>query len=139
MSLVIDASVALAWTFGDERTPPVIAILEDVLREGAVVPVLWRLEVANGLRSALRRGRITQSLRDATLVDMADLPITIDTETNDHAWSFVVALSDRYELTPYDAAYLELAQRRRVPLATLDRQLGEAAFSAGVAVHGLAR
>lgn len=132
--MIIDASVALAWSFEDERTPPVLAILEQVIGDGAVVPLLWRLEVANSLRSALKRKRITPRFRDEALADLADLPITIDPETNTHAWLSIVALSDQHDLTPYDAAYLELAQRKSLPLATLDNRLRHAALTLGIDV-----
>ena len=134
MSLVIDASIALAWSFEDERTPPVLAVLEETIQHGAVVPMLWRLEIANSLRSALRRGRITQEFRDEALTDLADLRIEIDADTNTHAWSSIVLLSDGHDLTPYDAAYLELALRRNLPLATLDKALQAAAATERVEV-----
>lgn len=135
MSLVIDASIALAWSFEDERTPPVLAVLEETIRDGAIVPLLWRLEVANSLRSALRRGRITQEFRDKALTDFADLRIEIDADTNTHAWSSIVSLSDGHDLTPYDAAYLELAQRRRMPLASLDGRMRRAASDIGIPIR----
>jgi predicted nucleic acid-binding protein len=135
LTLVIDASLALAWSFEDERTPPVLAVLEETIRDGAIVPLLWRLEIANSLRSALRRGRITQRFRDEALKDLADLRIEIDADTNAHAWSSIVLLSDGYDLTPYDAAYLELAQRRRVPIATLDGRMRRAALEIGIPVR----
>ena len=137
MSLVIDASIALAWSFEDERTPPVLAVLEETIQHGAVVPLLWRLEIANSLRSALRRGRITQEFRDEALADLADLRIEIDADTNTHAWSSIVLLSDGHDLTPYDAAYLELAQRRRIPLASLDRRMRRAASDLDIPIRNV--
>jgi predicted nucleic acid-binding protein len=130
--IVIDASVTLAWFFEDERTPPVVALSNSVGMSGAVVPMLWPLEIASGFRTAIRRGRIDSAFRDASFVKLAYLPIEIDEETNQHAWHATLRLADRYDLTPYDAAYLELAQRRRLSLATLDRRLDQAARDAGV-------
>lgn len=101
---------------------------------GAVVPSLWRLEVANGLLAAVRRGRLTAARRDALLAALLDMDIAIDTETDLHAWSGTVRLAEAHGLTAYDAAYLELAQRRRLPLATLDAALAQAAREAGVAL-----
>ncbi|HTT84619.1 MAG TPA: type II toxin-antitoxin system VapC family toxin [Rhizomicrobium sp.] len=77
MSLVIDSSMTLAWYFEDERTEQSIAVLRLVANEGAVVPALWRLEVANGLQMALRRGRIDVTYRDASLTDLRAFAITI--------------------------------------------------------------
>ena len=136
MSLVLDTSVALSWQFEDEQTPATRAVLAEVTRAGAVVPSLWRLEVANALQTAVRRKRLGQPGRDAALQDLSILDIAIDPETDAHAWDATLGLSDRFNLTPYDAAYLELALRRRLPLATLDRALRQAAGASGVALLG---
>lgn len=101
---------------------------------GAVVPSLWRLEVANGLLGAVRRGRLAVERRDALLEALLEMDIAIDAETDLHAWSGTVRLAEAHGLTAYDAAYLELAQRRRLPLATLDAALAQAAREAGVAL-----
>jgi predicted nucleic acid-binding protein len=87
------------------------------------VPALWRLEVANILEMGARRGRTDSAFRDLTLSDLALLPITVDPETDRHAWGATARLAARHQLTLYDAAYLELAQRRRLPLATSGREL----------------
>ena len=123
MSFVLDSSVTLAWCFEDEQTPPVMALLDRVTEVGAVVPLLWPLEALNALLIAERRGRLDLARRRRLAGFLQDLPITLDTETASQAWSAVAGLADRFRLTAYDAAYLELAQRRRLPLATLDRQL----------------
>jgi predicted nucleic acid-binding protein len=137
VSLVIDASLALAWYFHDEATPATDTILDRVAETGAVVPALWRLELANGLQTAVRRGRISAVYRDDSLADLRQMQIETDLETDAHAWSATLRLAEMHELTLYDAAYLELAQRRRLPLATLDRELRRAADKLGVAVLGL--
>jgi predicted nucleic acid-binding protein len=116
VSLVIDSSMTLAWYFEDEKTDASLAVLNRVAESGAVVPVLWHLEVLNGLQVAVRRGRITAAYRDASLADLGALVIGVDPGTNEHAWSTTLRLCER----AYDAAYLELAQRRQLPLATLD-------------------
>ena len=136
MSLVLDSSTTLAWIFGDETTEAVRQVFEDIADNGAIVPSLWRLEVANSLTMAVRRGRIEAALRDAALIDLALLDITTDQHTDTQAWRETLALAERFGLTLYDAAYLELAQRRNLPLATLDRQLREAATKAGTRTLG---
>lgn len=137
MSLVIDSSVTLSWCFHDERTDAATSLLHRVGETGAVVPGLWRLEVVNGLQMAVRRERIDAAYRDATLADLRSLPIEVDPETDRMAWSGILQLADRFRLTSYDAAYLELAQRRALPLASLDKALQAAAREAGVTVIGL--
>jgi predicted nucleic acid-binding protein len=136
VSLVLDSSLALSWYFEDERTPAADALLDRVVDQGATVPGLWRLEVANGLRTAIRRRRIDKAFRDRALAQIARLPITVDPDTDRYAWTTILHLADGFGLTPYDAAYLELAQRRTLPLATLDEPLRAAASKLGVALLG---
>lgn len=127
MSLVLDASLTVSWFFADEQTPHGMAVLDRVSRQGAVVPSLWRLEVANALQMAVRRRRMDRSFRDSNLADLGAMNIEIDGQTNVQAWSATVRLADAHDLTIYDAAYLELALRRKLPLATLDAALAAAA------------
>jgi predicted nucleic acid-binding protein len=122
VSLVLESSTTLAWIYAEETTDAVRQIFEMVAENGAVVPALWRLEVANGLTVAVRRGRIGVEFRDAALADLALLDITTDPHTETHSWTTVLNLADRFRLT-YDAAYLELAHRRSLPLASLDQEL----------------
>lgn len=82
MSLVIDSSITLAWFFEDERSDPADAVLRLVSESGAVVPSLWRLEVANALQMAVRRQRIDAAFRDASIADLRSLAIAIDPETD---------------------------------------------------------
>jgi len=137
MSVVIDASLTLAWYFDDETTPAADAVLDQVSEAGAVVPTLWRLEVANAFQSALRRRRITTRYRDESLTELAAMPITVDEDTDTYAWTTTLRLAERFGLTLYDAAYLELAQRRSLPLASLDKALRDAAASLNLALRGL--
>lgn len=123
MSVVIDSSVTLAWFFEDERTDDTDNLLHQVARAGAVVPSLWRLEIANTLQSALRSKRVTAAFRDASLTNLQALPIVVDAETDRQAWGSTLLLAERHGLSVYNASYLELAQRLRLPLATLDREL----------------
>ena len=132
MSIVLDASMTLAWLFEDEQTDQVLATINHVYMGGASVPPLWRYEVANGLQMAIRRQRITPDYRTRCLDKIDELPITIDPDGVSDIWSTTIKLADLYRLTVYDAAYLELAQRRRLPLATLDAALSKAARESGV-------
>lgn len=136
MRIVIDSSLALAWFFDDERTAAADAVLTRVAEAGAVVPALWRLEVANGLEMAVRRQRVDAAFRDASLADLRALDIETDAETEAQAWGTTLQLAVRHRLTLYDAAYLELAVRRQFPLATLDQALRTAAAAEGVSVLG---
>lgn len=134
MSMVLDASLALSWYFEDERTPAADVVLDRVVDIGAFVPALWRLEIANGLQSAIRRRRIDLAFRDNAIVQLSRMPITVDPDIDRYAWTTILHLSDRFQVTPYDAAYLELAQRRALPLATLDKALGAAAPALGLSL-----
>ena len=136
MSLVLDPSLALGWYFEDERTGATEALLHQVAEHGAVVPGLWRLEIANGFQMAIRRGRITSAYRDEALASLAQMSVLVDPHTDQYAWNETMLLSDRFNLTAYDAAYLELARRRALPLATLDRKLRAAAIALGLALSG---
>jgi predicted nucleic acid-binding protein len=136
VSLVLDSSATLAWIYSDEVTEPIRRVFQAVVDDGAVVPALWRLEVANSLTVALRRGRIDANFRHAALMDLALLDITTDDRTDVHAWGETPNLADRFQLTLYDAVYLELAQRRTLPLATLDAELGTAAKALDLRVVG---
>ena len=132
--LVIDSSAALSWCFEDEASPASDALFERVRDRGAVVPGLWHLEVANVLLQAERRGRIATGDVATRLELIAELPITTDDETTPRAWREILALARAEGLTTYDAAYLELAIRRGLPLQTRDRALATAAGRCGVAV-----
>ena len=127
MSLVVDSSITLAWYFKDEQTAASRAVLGRVAEGGAVVPGLWRFDVANALQTAVRRKRVDVGFCDRALAHLGTLGIATDIESEGHAWSASVKLAERHMLTVYDAAYLELAQRRRIPLATLDTALIRAA------------
>lgn len=136
MSVVLDSSVTLAWLYSDELTDPVRQVLERVTATRAWVPTLWRLEVANSLHMAVRRKRIDAAFRDASLADLALLNIGTDPDTDAFAWSMTLQLAQSHGLTVYDAAYLELAQRMALPLATLDEELRAAGRAVGIALLG---
>ncbi len=132
MRVVLDSSAALAWIYGDEINDAVLKVFDIIAEEGALVPALWHLEIANSLTVAVRRGRISVEVRDAALIDLGLLDIVLDLYTHAQAWASTLALADRFRLTLYDAAYLELAQRTSLPLASLDAELGSAARALGV-------
>ncbi len=136
MSFVLDNSVALAWCFEDEQTPTVLELLDRVTETGATAPMLWPLEALNGLFAAERRRRLDAARRATLAAFLRELPIRLDTETADQAWEDTARLAEKFRLTVYDASYLELAQRRRLPLASLDKDLRKAATSAGIEVLG---
>jgi predicted nucleic acid-binding protein len=136
VSLVLDSSATPAWIYAEETTNAVRQIFEMVAENGAVLPALWRLEVANGLTVAVRRGRIGVEFRDAALADLALLDITTDPHTETHSWTTILNLADRFRLTLYDAAYLELAHRRSLPLASLDQELRAAGRALAVPLLG---
>jgi predicted nucleic acid-binding protein len=137
MSLVLDSSVTLAWIYLEQTTAEVDRVLQLVSGGGALVPSLWRLEVANILEMGVRRSRHSAAFRDATLADLALLPINIDKDTDAHAWGATLRLAEHHRLTLYDAAYLEVAKRRDLPLATLDVELRSAAKRERIALLGL--
>jgi len=129
VTFVVDSSVALSWCFDDERTPETQALLERIGETGASAPQHWPVEVLNGLTMAERRKRIGSEQRRRLAEFLRDLPIALDAESIDRLWSATQALAERFRLTMYDAIYLELAHRRSLPLATLDRELRTAAAS----------
>jgi predicted nucleic acid-binding protein len=98
---------------------------------------LWRIEVANALEMGVRRSRTDAAFRSQALADLSLLPIALDPETDRQAWSATLLLAARHRLTIYDAVYLELAQRRALPLATLDTALRTAAEAEKVALLGM--
>lgn len=132
MPFVVDASVTLAWCFEDEATPETEAILDLLAEETAVVPALWELEVANVLLLGERRGRLTEAQSARFMALLQQLPILVDAANAD--MTNVLGTGRRHMLTAYDAAYLVLAQREGLPLATLDARLREAAEAVGVEV-----
>ncbi len=127
MSVVLDASMAVTWLFENEHSEASHAVLHRVALEGALVPSIWRLEVANVLRNALRRGRCDERHAERSLKRLERLPIRPDEETFTQAWSATRKLSLQDDLTLYDAAYLELAIRAGLPLASCDDALLAAA------------
>jgi len=132
---VLDCSAALAWCFPDEHATYPQSVLDALATTAAVVPSLWFLEVANALVVGERRGRCTAADITTWLGFLAALPIHTDPETTARAWSGTLSLARTYNLSVYDASYLELAIRRNLPLAALDGKLKNAAAVAGVTLY----
>ena len=133
--IVLDASLIGPLVIPDEAADLSAESAARLVGTPAIVPAHWRLEVANMMRSAERRGRLSSGLRADIFEWLVKLPIEIDRLTSDQAWTVTAALSDRHGLTPYDAAYLELAKRRRAVLATRDTALIRAAAAEAVVVE----
>lgn len=130
MSMVIDTSVTMAWCFEDETTDETEAVLERLRQEEGVVPSLWELEVVNVLLVAERRRRISEAQATRFLDLLTRLPIRVDASPTD--LTAALAAGRRHRLSAYDAAYLILAERQGIPLATLDGNLATACRNAGV-------
>ena len=133
---VLDGSLALAWYFKDEADPYADAVAACFPAARALVPLIWPLEVANAVLMGERRHRSTAAQAAKWLSYLASLPIAVDDETNDQAWGEVLSLGRAHGLSAYDAAYLELALRRGLPIATLDDRLKAASSEAGVRAFG---
>ena len=131
-AFVLDCSIAVAWLFEDEAKPQTDALLDRLKEDGAHVSGLWRLEIGNVLASAERRNRITAAQVSACLGLLERLPIVTDAETESRALREILALARSENLTTYDASYLELALRRGMELATLDKPLIRAADRFGI-------
>jgi predicted nucleic acid-binding protein len=134
-ALVLDASETISWCFEDEASPQSEALL-DLLKTSAiaVVPSIWRVEVANALLMAERRHRIASDGTVAFLDVLFKLNVVADSESDDIVLGRIVALARDKGLTAYDASYLELAIRMNVPIATRDARLIKAEESCGVAL-----
>jgi predicted nucleic acid-binding protein len=131
MAFVLDASVTACWAFDDEDHPGASLAFDRMRAEEGVVPGLWWLEVRNILIVNERRRRIAESDTAAFLLSLSRLRIRVDRVPDENG---VLRLARAHRLSVYDAAYLELAQREGLPLATLDADLRKAAAGEGVAL-----
>lgn len=129
---VLDCSATLPWVFASEATAATEALLDDLAAGGhAWVPALWHLELANVMLGAQRRRKIDQAGTEKFFATLQLLDIEVDNETVSLAWTKTIGLAESYRLTIYDAAYLELALRKGLPLASLDQDLRAAYGKAG--------
>ncbi|MGA2015663.1 MAG: type II toxin-antitoxin system VapC family toxin [Opitutaceae bacterium] len=129
---VLDCSATVPWVFESESTKETDALLNRLTAGGkAWVPALWHLEVANVLMGAQRKGWIDKAGIEKFLSALDVYDIEVDSETMALAWSKTLGIAESFGLSVYDASYLELALRRGLPLATLDRSLRAAIQKAG--------
>lgn len=135
MSFVLDCSAAVPWVFGDEATEATDRLLDEMAGGQSVwVPSIWHLELGKVLVGAMRKKRIDAAGVEAFLSQLGQLEIMTDPETCARAWGKTLDLAQLHRLSTYDAAYLELAMRRGLALATLDEALSAACRTAGVAL-----
>jgi predicted nucleic acid-binding protein len=135
-SFIIDCSITMAWCFTDEAAPASTEIQDRLIAEAALVPSLWFLEVVNVLSIAERRKRISLADSTAFIELLGRLDIQSDDEVAERAFYRLPQLCRSYGLSSYDAAYLDLAIRHSLPLATLDDELRAAAKSVGITLLG---
>lgn len=134
MAFVLDSSVALAWLLPDENNDAADVLADRLENEAAVVPAIWRLEVGNALLMARRRERLTDKDVERLLAVLIDLPVEQEPAPDDAALAKLMRIAREHGLTSYDAAYVEVAHRRGIPLATLDQKLSAACAGASVEV-----
>jgi len=132
MPFVLDTSITLVWCFEDETNDLSEAVLDRLKGDSALVPSLWRYEVTNVLIVGQRRGRLTEAQAIRFLTLLRRLPIRTDGAEPDP--KALLAVADRHGLSAYDAAYLELAQRKGLEVATQDKHLRSATLKSGLAV-----
>jgi predicted nucleic acid-binding protein len=113
VSLVIDASITMAWCFEDEARPAVEDVLDQVVEDNAVVPSIWRFEVGKALQMAIRRKRIDEIFRDDVLAKLLAMPISIDPETDAHVWATALRLSERFGLRTLNSPSVAICHWRR--------------------------
>ena len=135
-AFIIDSSITMAWCFADETTPGSSRVLDRLEDETALVPAHWFLEVTNVLAMAEKRKRMTAAKSAEFLSLLGTLDIEVDDEAAGRAFDHLLPLCRSHGLTSYDAAYLELAIRRRLPLASLDDELRKGARALGVELLG---
>ena len=133
MGLVVDASVALAHAFADETSPYADRVMREAAQQGLVQPTIWLYEIRNVLIMGVRRNRLRPQRFDEALFEFKHLVVDLDFEHDD---ATTLSYAREYTLSFYDAAYLEVAYRRRIPLATLDKKLRTACHSLGVDTLG---
>ena len=134
MSFVLDASVTMAWLFEDEASRRTDALLDRLATEEVLVPSLWAYEVGNVLVLAERRKRVTEAQARHFTELLSALPIRVVHASPGTIWDGATGAARTHGLSVYDGAYLDLAMREGLPLATGDRTLRAAARKSGVEV-----
>jgi predicted nucleic acid-binding protein len=130
MPLILDASVTVAWAFSQELFQLAQPALVQVQKEHAVTPALWQFEVASAMRKTIEDGRLSPSQASSFLADLGTLDIRLSPILPDI--SRLMELAEQFNISTYDAAYLELALQLNLPLATLDTEMAVAARKAGI-------
>jgi predicted nucleic acid-binding protein len=133
---VLDASVAMSWFFKDETTPTTLNLLTSLSTKSALVPASWYLEVANVIAMAERKGRVSVAQASNFIQLIGGVQLEIDNDAPLLAFTEVLPLCRTHQLTSYDAVYLDLSLRRRLPLASLDEPLRKAAKKLGIKLLG---
>jgi predicted nucleic acid-binding protein len=136
MPVVVDASFVLSLALQEDSSFDPGEFARRLEEDGGFAPALWRLEVANALLIAVRRGRISAAIRAEILSDLSLLPIVLDDEATTQAWTVTLDLAEAHGLTIYDAVYLELAVRLQATLATHDQSLARAGREKGLEILG---
>jgi len=131
---VVDNSVVMSWCFKDETNNYADAVLNRLTKVSAIVPLIWPLEVVNVLLSAERQKRLSKSASMRFLTLLSQLPIFVEYERPDKMMKDLLTLARTSNLSSYDASYLDLAMRKGVPIATLDKNLIEAASRVDVPI-----
>ena len=131
---VVDNSVVMSWCFKDETNSYADAVLDRLTKVSAIVPLIWPLEVVNVLLSAERQKRLSKSASMRFLTLLSQLPIFVEYERPDKMMKELLTLARTSNLSSYDASYLDLAMRKGVPIATLDKYLIEAASRVDVPI-----
>ena len=135
--MVVDVSVVLTWVIHDEQDELANEVARLYRTTDFVVPFLFRWEIASALALSLRRKRCRRDDVVAYLENLSGMPFQYDEISTKTAWSDTLELAIDHNLTVYDAAYLELARRESIPLATLDAEMKKAAKAAGVKLFRL--
>jgi len=127
MDFVIDNSIVMSWCFEDEGSPYVDSVLDSLKKLSALTPAIWPLEVGNVLLVAERKNRLSEADSARFLALIGELPIVTEQETPERMMKEILALARNNNLSTYDASYLDLAMRKGIPIATLDKNLLQAA------------
>ena len=129
---VLDCSVTMSWCFSKETTKQTLSVRDRLLQTHCIVPSIWSLEVNNVLWAAIRNKKISDLQATRFRYLLKSIPIQIDYQASELDQNVIFELSKKFNITCYDAAYLELALREKLALATLDKPLSKAAKSASI-------
>jgi predicted nucleic acid-binding protein len=131
---VIDNSVVMTWCFKDERSQYADAVLDRLERSAAIVPTIWPLEVGNVLLVAERKKRLSEADSIRFMALLSELPLLIDQEPPERMLKEILSLAREHRISTYDSSYLDLAMKKGLPLATLDKGLRKAAKRSDVSI-----